>query len=285
MEAAKTRALEHKPPGKQRLKRALGAALVFCGLAAGAPSYAPPIPKGWFPQIRQHDQVMQRVWFPGRNVKTARQETENNLKNTRRLSLSSKAYIHFFLKKRRLRGLSRTPAEPNLPFPMFPNIGIFVDGPEQYHHEWIHHNGQASRNHWATADALSTYTRVVSTYRYSRMREAIPPRLAIRGNKVEYTFEGCAPNSFDVGRINNAFRKVNFGQHCEEGSEGDDLGTIARVEEGRLKKPGLGHFLIREVSRGVPLKRALEKIRTKQIEQERIRLVRENPQLDWLQTR
>ncbi len=154
-----------------------------------------------------------------------------------------------------------------------------------YNHEWLHFYGETSRNHYALSDAFSRYADRWGRWEVGQKYQ--PP--VFKGSEVHYNprlglppLEYPGKCKFDVSEIEARFLRVDWQGHNEYSSPAKKLGELAKLEESRLKMPGYGFFLMREVANGMPVKKAMAFVaQSPTIRRERMALLKAHPDLDW----
>ncbi len=275
---------------KQKMGRALTGALLVCSLSLGAASYAPPIPKSWSATIHPQDQVMRQVFHGETDKRTLERSADQATSGVRRVPLSETAYYRFG-KKSTLHGITSARPGQTLEVPYFPHALIMLNRPEAYAHEWVHANYQESVNNCATAAAVGDY--------FHKNLQGVKLTKVRKGKgRLEYTmvqyfpkfgksngkkyFESVGTRFFDPDDVDRQFKTLKPQDHNRLFNPGMELGVLARFEEHRSGKPGLGLFLIREVSLGKKVADALREVHGPAIEKERRQLLQNHP---WLQER
>lgn len=262
---------------KQKLARALAGSALFCSLALGAVSYAPPIPGQWVQTIREQDQVLRQVFHGETDKATLESLADQAVARVRRIPLRETAYYRYN-KKTTLLGITSTMPGENLNVPYFPHSRIFLTLPKFYAHEWVHAYYGRPGNTLGTAAAVTDY-----------FNKAFEPgttmQRTVKNGVWAYKFGKKTPGLGPIfstrflrpAEVNRQFLTLDMDDHNRLFNPGMELGVWARMEEYYARKPGLGLFFIREVSHGSTVAEALEKIRSLPIEKERRLLVKNHP--------
>ncbi len=208
--------------------------------------------------------------------------------DVKRVPLSETLYYRFH-KKSTLHGITSASPAKTIDVPYFPHTSIMLNRPESYAHEWVHANNPKSLNNCATAAAVSDYF-------HKNLKGVKLTEVRKRNGRLEYAmvqhlprfgksngkpyFESKGTRFFDPDDVDRQFKTLKQEDHNRMFNPGMELGVLARFEEQRVQKPGLGLFLIREVSQGKKVERALVDIHRPPIEKERALLLKNHA---WMQ--
>lgn len=284
---AGTAAARTKLTLRQKMGRSLVGGLLLCSLAVGAVSYAPPIPKAWNRTVHRQDQVMRQVFHGETDKSTLEKAADRAASDVRLVPLSETLYYQYG-KKSTLHGITSAGPAKTLHVPYFPHTSIMLNRPEAYAHEWVHANYPKSINSCATAAAVTDYF-------HKKLQGVKLTKVRKRNGRLEYAMvqhfpkfgksngkrylETTGTRYFDPEDVDRQFKTLKPEDHNRLFNPGMELGVLARFEEHRCGKPGLGLFLIREVSLGKNVENALKEVHGTAIENERRKLLKNHP---WL---
>lgn len=206
--------------------------------------------------------------------------------DVRRVPLTETLYYRY-KKKGELYGITSASPSKTLEVPYFPHTSIMLNRLEAHAHEWMHANYSKSINSNASAAAVGDY--------FHKHLTGVELKVKKRNGRLEYhmvqyfprfgktkgkeLFKSVGTRFFDPDVVDHQFRTLTLKDHNRRFNPGMELGVLARFEEHRAKKPGLGLFLIREVSLGKKVEDALKDVHGPAIEKERRLLLENHP---WL---
>lgn len=205
----------------------------------------------------------------------------------RRVPLSETLYYRYG-KKTTLHGVTSAGPAKTLEVPYFPHTRIMLNRLEAHAHEWVHANYSKSINSNATAAAIGDYFhKSLDGVNLTKVRrrngrleyEMVQYHPRFGKSKRKGLFKTVGTRFFDPDDVDRQFRTLTLKDHNRMFNPGMELGILARFEEHRSKKPGLGLFLIREVSLGKKVEDALKNVNGPAIEKERRLLLKNHP---WL---
>jgi len=176
------------------------------------------------------------------------------------------------------------PGFQRLPHVLIPGA-MSIKGVKAYNHEWLHHYWETSKNHYALSDAFTGYAGQWGEWQKGQMYR----KPVIKGGRLHYfkrPEEGktALPQriTYDLAGIEARFKQEDPKDH-NAWSPAMSLGELANLEESRLKLPGYGFFLMREVANGMPVRKALAFVaKSPTIERERKTLLQAHPDLNWI---